>query len=392
MNILRKFIDGAPRTANEIAQETGVSRQTVMKAIQFFIEEGYIASLGKQQAGSGKPPELFSLSTERYLLSIALWPDRQSYVLMDLCGRVIASQGARGALDPDIGATIRGMGAQSRSLLRANGADSGALMGVCVSTSGLVSHRENALRFNSLLPDWGENIAMAEALAPYFPAGTPILLENVGKVVGRALPRADALNCRRAMTIFSSWGGVCACLIEDGRILDGRDSLIGEVGHMVVAPDDDEICGCGKRGCFERQVSAERLRKRVAAEIAAHPDSPLARIPNEALAVGDVFRASAAGDGFAQSLADSLAQSFSILLNNVSVCFNPEAVVLQGDFAAADARFLDALSRALRRFRYFPQGGPFALIADARPIDELNRSGARSLLLERILSALEASL
>lgn len=41
--------------------------------------------------------------------------------------------------------------------------------------------------------------------------------------------------------------------------------------------------------------------------------------------------------------------------------------MLQGDFAAADARFLDALSRALRRFRYFPQGGPFALIADAAP-------------------------
>ena len=61
---------------------------------------------------------------------------------------------------------------------------------------------------------------------------------------------------------------------------------------------------------------------------------------------------------------------------------------------AAEKLYLSqpALSRALRRFRYFPQGGPFALIADARPIDELNRSGARSLLLERILSALEASL
>lgn len=59
---------------------------------------------------------------------------------------------------------------------------------------------------------------------------------------------------KRVLVIFACWG-LSSCLIEKGRILGGKNSLIGEIGHMIIDPSDPETCGCGSHGCLERLVS-----------------------------------------------------------------------------------------------------------------------------------------
>ena len=45
--IIRSFLDGSSLIANDIAASTGLSRQTVMKSILFFVEKGVLATDGK---------------------------------------------------------------------------------------------------------------------------------------------------------------------------------------------------------------------------------------------------------------------------------------------------------------------------------------------------------
>ena len=60
-SILRVIRSGKVLTAAEIHQSTGISRQTVMRALQHFCQKGVIRSVGfgASTSAGGKKPELF---------------------------------------------------------------------------------------------------------------------------------------------------------------------------------------------------------------------------------------------------------------------------------------------------------------------------------------------
>lgn len=388
MQILEKFKGKPACTVNQIAEEIGVSRQTVMKSIQFFMDKGLIVPLGKSASSSvgGKPPERYSLSPDSLLLSISLWPDLQQIALMNLRGETLEIHRHEQTLSPSIDSTINAVIAGIQALTARRRIVPEQFAGVCISTSGIVNYHTNTLKFNSLCPSWGANIPIADRLAPCFAPGTPILLENVAKVVGRSLLHQPGTAQKRILSVFSAWDGVCACFIENDRILNGKDSLIGEIGHMLIAPDDPEVCGCGSHGCFERMVSNQRLRRNITAAICNHPESPLNALPLERITVPDLFAVSVGGDACARELAMPLARYFAMALRNVSLVFDPELVVFQGDYAHADEAFCAQFRRTLMDFHYYPENDPFELRLDRRSISELDLQGAYVLLIDHLFS------
>lgn len=378
MQIMEVFKSGNEYTANDISGEIGLSRQTVMKAVQFFVEKGIIVSHGKGSSTSigGKRPEIFSLAGNKFLMCVSVWPDILQFTLMDLRAGVADQLSLRQTLSPDPRAALGKVGNLAAKLLKQNGISGQMLCGVCISTPGIVDYKTNTLKYNALRPEWGINVPVGEILRPYFPAGTRMRVENVAKLTARPW-----LSEKRVLTVFSSWGGLSGCLMENGRILHGNNSLIGEFGHMILDPVSEETCGCGGRGCFQRLVSDEYLRKQVAAMIGAHPDSMLNNLRLDELTVRDVFHLSARGDGLARALVAELARTFSVAIRNITLVFDPETVVFHGDYANADDFFQEELFRHLSGFRYYGQR-PFSLELDPTPIETLNLRGAYALLLE----------
>lgn len=378
MQIMEVFKSGKEYTANDISEEIGLSRQTVMKAVQFFVEKGIIVSHGKGSSTSigGKRPELFSLAGNKFLMCVSVWPDVLQFTLMDLRAGVTDQLALQQSLSPDPQVALGKVGSLAAKLLGQNNISHDMLCGVLISTPGIVDYKTNTLKYNALRPEWGINVPVGEILRPYFPAGTPMRVENVAKLTARPW-----LSEKRVLTVFSSWGGLSGCLMEDGRILHGKNSLIGEFGHMILDPLSEETCGCGGRGCFQRLVSDEYLRKQVAAMIGAHPDSMLNNLRLDELTVRDVFHLSARGDGLARALVAELARTFSVAIRNITLVFDPETVVFHGDYANADDFFQEELFRHLSGFRYYGQR-PFSLELDPTPIETLNLRGAYALLLE----------
>ena len=388
MQILEIFKAGGEYTANHIAEEIGVSRQTVMKAIQFFVQKGLIVSTGKADSTNvgGKRPELFSLSADKYLLSVSLWPDRLHLTLLNFRFEIIDQYNLPKTEPAGVDDTMATIGRLSGEMLAQCGVDPERLCGVCISTSGIVDYKTSTLKYNSHSPAWGRNIPLHEKLRPYFAEGTPILAENVAKVVGRSILHEKELRAKRMMTVFSSWGGVCACFIERDQIQNGKDSLIGEIGHMVLAPGDTEQCGCGSHGCFERLVSNERIRDNIRRHPEGYADSLLHQYPLDQLTVAQVFEASEHEDAYARCIVRELARYFAMALRNVTLVFDPEIVVFHGEYAAADAYFQEEFQHCLKDFQYYPEQGPFTLRLDRRSIQELDIRGAYTLLLDHIFS------
>ena len=390
IQILKLFKSGVVLSVSDIAREIGISRQTVMKAVQFYLEKGIIVSEGKASSGSmgGKRAELFSLPADRCLFSVLICPSDLKLSLFNFRGEIIDTREQPGTAGLSVDEIAEAVWQACDAMLKTHGVGREQLYGVCVSSPGIVERQTRELRFNSLFPEWGKHIPLRDKLAARFGVDLLILPENVGKVCGTPYLSETAVADRRIATVFSGWGGVVASQMVDGLILKGKDSLIGEIGHMILSPEDDEVCGCGSRGCFERQVSPDRLRRMIAKLAPEYPESPLvgAEIPCDAV-VRRVFEASAQGDPLGRRLSAYTARYFASALRNLTLMFNPDRVILQGDYAHADAHFRETLFSELRAFRYYgdePQ--PFELVSDTRSILELTSLGAYTLLIDSLFS------
>ena len=88
-----------------------------------------------------------------------------------------------------------------------------------------------------------------------------------------------------------------------------------------------------------------------------------------------VFAASERGDGLAQALVRYLAERFAMALRNVSLVYDPDVVVFQGDYAYGDELFRKTLLEHVADFRYFPERGPFRLRFDRRELTMMDTTG-----------------
>ena len=361
IQVIETFLSGGVCSTNDISATIGLSRQTVMKSIQFFLRSGLLISVGKGDSThvGGKRPELFALSPEKYFLCITLWPQELRLHLFtigqQLKGQICLSR----PLPPDPKAAMDHVGRLSVELLEQYQIPPENLCAVSVSTAGTVDYKTGRLKYSSQSPAWGTDVPLVSYLQPYFAPNTMIVL-----------------------VIFACWG-LSSCLIEKGRILGGKNSLIGEIGHMIIDPSDPETCGCGSHGCLERLVSVDRVRSILQQQAAHFPGSSLLQSDPEQITIPQVFAASSQEDPLARYLVDYLARAFAAALRNISLVFDPDLIVFQGDYAWADPYFDQRLRGILREFQYFPPEGPFEIHYDQRPLAEMDVLGSYTALTRR---------
>lgn len=375
--VISPFLSGQAHSATEISEEIGLSRQTVMKSIQFFLNKGILSSAGKGVSTNvgGKRPELFNLSKDRFFLCITLWPQEARLSLYTIGGKLLDQISLIESLPADPRLAVDTAGERAKALLRKNSIPLENVKAVSLSTAGVIDYKTVRLRYSSLSPEWGTDVPLGDYLRPHFAPGTMIFLENAGKMTARPFLLEPELAGKRILVLFCCWG-LSGCLIEKDHILSGKNSLIGEFGHMIIDPDDPEQCGCGSHGCFERQVSQSRVQTILRREAPNYPGSPLCQVPTDQVTIPRVFAASAAGDGLGLCLSQGLARVFARALRNIALVFDPDLVVFQGDYATADPSFDRALRQELASFQYFPEGGAFDIRYDRRPLAEMDSLGS----------------
>ncbi|MBP3655789.1 MAG: ROK family transcriptional regulator [Clostridia bacterium] len=381
MDVLRR---GEPVTVADIHEITGISRPTAMKTLQHYCELGVARSLGLGESTNvgGKKPELFCFCDERLILCINLWPKE---ICIGRCGLIGDVEGLRVFPLSDshsLDKAFARLEETAFAYMQEEGIALDDLYGVMLSVSGTVDYDLKMLRYNSQAPEWGVNVMLGERLKAIFGSEREYFVGNAGKSTGRAiLIDQPEYASRRVMTLFTTWG-VSACMIERGHVLNGRDSLIGEIGHMVISDCSNITCGCGKRGCLESLVSIAHVRDMLCALGAQE-------LCGEELTIPALFALSEAGDARVQHVVRYLTHCFAVALHNLSLAYNQEAVVIQGDYASADALFDRCLREELTQFRYYPEQEPFAIIYDKRDIAMLSLRGGAHVIKTKYFAALE---
>lgn len=384
--VLNCFRDHQEHTVADIVARTGISKLTVMRAIQFFCAKNILVSSGKGESTEqgGKRPEYFHFGCRQYLLTITLWPESLYLTLFDMELQELQRNSFSWIIPATPETAFSFVKEQAMSLLELSGISVKDLYGVSLSTSGIVDYDTLVLKYSVHSPEWGTDIPVGNYLKDIFGDDPYFFIENAGKCISRTILAEQKNPEKRMLVLFTSWG-LSGALIQDGKILSGRDSLIGEIGHMILDPSDTEQCSCGSYGCLERLVSIARLRKRIATN-PPPADSPMVKLAPESVTLNHLFFASQQKDPYARVHVAYLADCFSALLRNVALVFNPETVVIVGDYATADTFFDQRMRQKFLQFHYLATSTPMEVRYDTRQLPELDAKGGAISMLDHFFS------
>lgn len=373
-------------TALDISDLIGLSRQTVMKAIRYFVTIGVLEDLGKgsSSAAGGKRPFLYGFTRSLYFLCISFTP-RETRLVLYTIGKIRVDTLTLSFPLPDTAKeAIDNAGKLARTLLDKHNIPLQNVRGVSVSASGIVDNETGTLLYNSQRPSWGRDVPLLQYLTPYFAPGTMFFIEKAGKMAARVHLLNPELQNKRAVVFFTDWV-MSACLIERRHILSGKNNLIGEVGHMIIFSGDHEQCYCGAYGCAERMCHVSRIRWLMDQARGKYPPSTLEPV-KDTLTIPEFFEHSRAGDPLAQYISIGMGWVFGTVLRNICLTFDPDLVIFQGDYAFADQTFKDSLLREVDKF-CIARNGSFSLEFDRRPLAELDAEGSFMALAHRYFSS-----
>lgn len=168
--------------------------------------------------------------------------------------------------------------------------------------------------------------------------GIPFFIDNDANVaaLGERWVGAGANN---PDVVFVTLGtGVGGGVIADGNLIHGVSGAGGEIGHMIVDPENGFMCTCGNKGCLETVASATGV-VRVARQLAEQYEGSSAikaAIDNgDTVTSKDIFIAAEDGDKFANSVVERVSRYLGLAAANISNILNPDSVVIGGGVSAA---------------------------------------------------------
>jgi glucokinase-like ROK family protein len=380
LDVLRRF---APLSRAELAARTGLNRSTVSIIVNSLIEEGFVQETDLQSSKIGRPGMLLVLNPKGgFAVGVEIGVDFISVILTDFIANVLWRRWE--SSDPAAD--------QIRILDRASDLTQEAIdvglsqglrsLGIGVGVPGLVDIRQGKLVFAPNL-HWN-NVPLRLMWSQRF--DLPIFVENEANAAALGEFYFGAARGTDSFIYLSAGIGLGGGVIIDGKLFRGSDGYAGEVGHMTVEPGG-ELCGCGKRGCWETKVGPRAVLSRVRQTLANGAPSIITD-----LAGGDldrvtsdiVVKAACLGDSVALEALQDVGKYLGIGVGNLINIFNPELIVLGGALSLANEFLLPVIENTVCGSALKPSCENVKFAASAHGADACVM-GAVALVLDDIL-------
>ena len=252
-----------------------------------------------------------------------------------------------------------------------------------------LTDENNCLIVETPFPNWPKTDygrSLSEPLSGMFPQAKNIQVITDGIAAGSAIIQENtALRTKGNLITIYSASGIGGALFHDGEMVNGTRKIVGAYGHITVAPEDQEVCGCGSRGCLECMVSRKRLWNRFVNQKDLYQKSLLADIPENKVTFPQLFAASAKGDELCRKESAYYAEMFAIAIRNFVLVADPGTVVFQGDFGKADDVFRKRLYNKLHEFKYIREVDQLLIEYDDKDLIKQEAIGATYILINDYL-------
>lgn len=145
--------------------------------------------------------------------------------------------------------------------------------------------------------------------------------------------------------------GVGGGILVGGEAVVGEHGGGGEIGHMQVNPHEEEVCGCGRRGCLEQYASATGIARLTRRRL-EKDDSPSTLREGE-ISAKTVFDAMKEGDVVATEVVEEFGSYLGKAIETIAVIIDPHIVVIGGGVSKAGDILLDYVKKNFRKEAFF---------------------------------------
>ena len=380
LDALRRF---APLSRAELAARIGLNRSTVSIIVNNLIEEGLIQETDLQSAKVGRPGMLLELNPKGgFAIGVELGVDSISVILSDFVAQVQWREQACSDPDEDQIAIL-----DRAAILTQHALDFGLSqglrpLGIGMGVPGLVDLRQGKLIFAPNL-HW-ENVPLRLIWSQRF--NLPVFVENEANAAALGEYYFGVAQGVSDFIYLSAGIGLGAGIMLNGKLFRGSNGYASEVGHMTVDPDG-ELCGCGKRGCWETQVGPRAVLRRVRKTLESGVPSVLCDLLSgdlDRISFESVVQAASQGDPVALRALQVVGERLGIGVANLVNVFNPELIVLGGALNRASPILLPIVASLINENGLAPASENVRIAASAHGIDAC-LMGAIALVLDDIL-------
>jgi predicted NBD/HSP70 family sugar kinase/predicted transcriptional regulator len=360
--INRKIILNLLRNSDEmsisnISKKVNLSKPTLMKIMNHYIKEELvvIAGKGKSTDEGGKKPNIFKFNKNGgYALGITISANRLFAVITNLKSEIIDEISIVLKNDEKFDSVLKKIIDSYNYLVSNKKINREKITGLAVGAYGITDFSKGKVIFSPHFPSWGKDLELREEIKKQIPDKIPIFIDNHMRFqvfAEKTLGLAKEIN--NVVAIQAGKGMVAGVIIEN-EIKRGNNSLIGEIGHMVVEPKSKEICACGGKGCFEVMVSSDRLLRLAKEKYREYTDSMIFNNGNpDDVDIYSIFDASNKGDKLALIIMNEVINWFGIGISNIILMYDPQIMIVQGIFTKAGKYFLESLRKKINEISLF---------------------------------------
>ncbi|MBL1410632.1 ROK family transcriptional regulator [Sphingobacterium faecale] len=345
--LLRAVYDKDAISVNDLMKVLGISFPTLNALIVELIDQKLLIQNERGESIGGRKPNLYQLSdgifkvlcveVNRFSVKIS-FVDNNSKILAP--SRVYSS---------DLSTDLESLSQFERTIknyvveYNLNWAD---ISGLAISMPGLIDKSKG--KNYSFFFDAESDFDLKSYLETSF--SKKVYIVNDVKLTTYAEQNFGALKqVENGLTILMDWG-MALGIVAQGEIYMGKNGFSGEMGHMNFI-EDGELCYCGKRGCLETVASGISLVKRASQDIKNNVPTLLAKKFNsENILPQHIINAALEGDQYAIELITELGKNLGKAIALFVQIFNPERVVLGGNFAKAATLITNPIQQQIQTY------------------------------------------
>ena len=321
---IAKFILKKGETSKqEIASELGLSMPTVLQNVKELVQNGLVIETGKYESTGGRKAAVLSIAEQfRAAVGIDITANHISYVLMDLCGKVIAKKRMKSVFAND-SAYYQSVADNLDTCMRDIDADLIKILGEGFSLPGIIIKHDNVLVRSHVLKQNHMNLKPFSQRIPF-----PVSYENDAN----SALFAETHHIDTDMIYLSLSISVGGAIYLNGKIFEGNHRRSAEFGHMIVE-FNGKTCYCGKKGCADAYCSATVLLK--------YADS-----------LEDFFECLQDGDTEIQTACDNYLDHLAVLITNLRMAFDCD-IMLGGYVGGYLKQYMPELSCKAVQYNMF---------------------------------------
>lgn len=316
-------------TIADLAKELSISTPKITSLVNELIQDGLLQDLGKMNSTGGRRASIYGLGSDacyfigvdvkRYYLNIGLLDFKKHLVNIKekIPYPLENTQEALSTLIKSI-----------KKFITESKVPKEKILGIGINLSGRVN---NITGYSYSYFHFQEE-PLADIIQKEL--GIRTFLENDSNAMAYGELHYGVVTTEKNVLFINLDYGTGCGIIINGELYYGKSGFSGEFGHIPFY-NNEIICGCGKKGCLETEVSGQALLRQVRERIAAGSNSILSKKlkKNEELKLEDLIEAAKNEDvlmiELLAEMGEKLGKALAVLIN----LFNPELVILGGTLA-----------------------------------------------------------